>query len=226
MKKIKFILIIVILIMIVTSTVFYFFYKNTYKTMKLGNNITKSAENIKEYILNISSYQAEISVEVNSNKNVNKYIIKQQYAEPNIFKQEVIEPTNIKGLKTIYDGINLKIENTQLNLSEIYEKYQYISENALCLYTFIKDYKQNSNSKYIEENDQIIMETKVENSSNKYICYKKLYIDKKNAKPIKLEIQDINKKMLVYIVYKEIKINSIDKEEILAFNLKEINTNI
>ena len=62
-----------------------------------------------------------------------------------------MEPSNIKGLKTIYDGTNLRIENTQLNLGEIYENYQYISENALCLSTFIKEYKQNNNSKYIEE---------------------------------------------------------------------------
>lgn len=226
MKKIKIISIVVILIVIVTATVFYFFYKNDYKTVKMGNNITKSAENIKEYILNISSYEAEISVEVHSNKNSNKYLIKQQYASPNIFKQEVLEPSNIEGLKTIYDGINLKIENTKLNLNEIYENYQYISENSLCLYTFIENYKQSNSSKYIEEDNQIIMETKVENSTNKYIEYKKLYIDKKTAKPTKLEIQDVNQNMLVYILYKEIKIDSINKEEILAFKLKAINENI
>ena len=89
MKKIKIISIIVVLITIVISTVFYFFYKNTYKTEKLGNNITKSAENIKEYILNLSSYEAQISVEVNSNKNSNKYEIKQQYVSPNIFTRNI-----------------------------------------------------------------------------------------------------------------------------------------
>lgn len=34
-----------------------------------------------------------------------------------------------------------------------------------------------------------------------------------------MEIEEINKKMLVYILYNEMKINSINKEEVLAFKL-------
>ena len=41
-----------------------------------------------------------------------------------------------------------------------------------------------------------------------------------------MEIEDINKKMLVYILYDEIKINSVNKEEVLAFKLKEQLNNI
>ena len=63
------------------------------------------------------------------------------------------------------------------------------------------------------------MQAKVVDNTNKYNTYKKLYLDKKTAKPIKMEIEDINKKMLVYILYNEIKINSINKEEVLAFKL-------
>ena len=58
------------------------------------------------------------------------------------------------------------------------------------------------------------------NCKNKYIMYKNLYIDKNTAKPIKMEIQDVNQKLLVYILYNEIKIDSTSKEEILAFHLK------
>ena len=49
-----------------------------------------------------------------------------------------------------------------------------------------------------------------------FVNNKKLYIDKNTAKPIKMEIEDINQKVLVYILYNEIKINSINKGEILA----------
>ncbi len=57
---------------------------------------------------------------------------------------------------------------------------------------------------------------------SKYISYKKLYIDKKNYKPTKMLIQDVNKKTIVYISYKEIEIDSLSKEEVLAFQLKNI----
>ena len=69
------------------------------------------------------------------------------------------------------------------------------------------------------------MELKLE-EENRYMAYEKLYISKKTLKPIKMEIEDINKKMLVYILYDEIKINSVNKEEVLAFKLKEQLDNI
>lgn len=215
MKKIKIILASITLVIVVCAGIFHFFYKNNYKTINLGNTNLKD-ENIKEYILNISSYDAQITVTVNSNKNTNKYEMKQQYINQDTFKQEVLSPSNIQGLTIIYENGNLKIENTKLNLKQIYENYTYVSENSLCLYTFIEDYKKSSNSKFIVEDNQIIMQTKIENNSNKYIQNKKLYIDKKTAKPTKLEIEDVNQKVLVYILYNEIKINSTNQEEILA----------
>lgn len=203
MKNKKILLIIIILILLILT----FFYLNTYKNSKVVNNIDKS--NIKEYILNISSYQATIIVTVNSNKNTNKYILKQQYNSDNVYKQEVIEPVNIKGIQTIYDGKNLKVENTQLNLSHIYKDYQYISDNTLDLYAFIQNYKDLKNKEYEENNDEIIMTLKNENNNN-YNISQKLYIDKKRAIPTKMEISDNNKNTTVYIEYKEISFNSIN----------------
>lgn len=203
-KKLLYIIAIFLIICVVGIITICFFRKNAYKTVEFGNTTIKSAEGIKEYILNISSYEADISLEVTSNKNTNKYRLKQTYVSPNIFKQEGLEPENIKGLTITYDGNNLKIENTNLGLNEFYENYQYISENSLCLYNFVEDYKTNNNAKYEEKDDMIIMEVKVD---DKYIAYKKLYIDKSTAKPIKMEIKDMNQKMLVYILYNEIQIN-------------------
>lgn len=95
----------------------------------------------------------------------------------------------------------------------------------MCLYNFIEDYKKDTSAKCKEQGDTIILETKVEDS-NKYNVYKKLYIDKKTLKPTKMEIEEVNKKMLVYILYNEIKINSINKEEVLAFKLNILEENI
>ncbi len=112
-KKLLYIIAIFIIICVILVTTICFFRKNDYKTIKFGNTNIKSAESIKEYILNISSYEADISLEVTSNKTTNKYRLTQKYVEPNIFKQEVLEPNNIKGLTTTYDGENLKIENSR-----------------------------------------------------------------------------------------------------------------
>ena len=115
------------------------FAKNNYKKFGSGNNnIGNSNQEISEYILNINSYSAKLEVTINSNKNENKYILAQEFNQPNIAKQVVQEPGNIEGLTIINDGKNLTINNTKLDVTKIYENYNYITENHLFLNTFIK----------------------------------------------------------------------------------------
>ena len=189
---------------------------NKTNVKKIGNNST--SQEIVDYILNISSYEAKIEVEVKSNKNTNKYILKQQYISPDVATQEVLEPSNISGIKIIKKGNDLKLENTSLNLSNIFENYEYLADNALDLSCFIEDYKESQNSNYEEKDNKIIMNVQTKNE-NKYRQSKKLYIDKSTGNPLKMEITDTNQNITVYILYNEVKINSLDKQNILAFRL-------
>lgn len=200
-KKVMIILLIIVLILAIFSYIF------LAKNSKMGNN--KTSQEIVDYILNINSYMSEITVTVNSNKNTNKYILKQEYTSPNISVQEVLEPENIKGMKIINNGTNLSIENTKLDLNRIYQDYEYLNNNSLDLGTFISDYKNNENSKYEEKNGAIIMKTEVKNSDNKYIRNKTLHIDLNTGLPTKLEIKDINNNVTVYILYNNIVLNNI-----------------
>ena len=195
-KKTIFIL---LFIFVIIGVIFFTFFKvNTSKNSKIGNNTT--SQEIIDYILNINSYEAEIQVEVNSNKNTNKYKIKQEYKNQNESSQEILEPSNISGIKISKKDNNLKIENTNLNLSSIYENYEYLSENSLDLSSFIKDYKEDEKSTWKEEKNQIIMQVEREGKEEK------LFVDKTTKKPVKLEIDDRNKKTMVYISYNEINI--------------------
>lgn len=228
MKKNKKLIIIgVVAILMITAIILYFFLKNTNKNLNIGNNLSnKTLQEVEEYILNISSYEAEIEVSVESNKNQTKYLISQNYVSPNIEKQIIKEPSNIQGLETIYDGNKLTIHNSKLNLTTIYENYPYLTDNFLWLHSFIEDYRNakanGEKNKLYEENNQIIMEVELSNS-NPYIAGKKLVIDKITGAIQKLIVQDKNQKNLVYILYNEIKMNSLKKEEVLAFRLQEDN---
>ena len=193
----------IIMIIISIMTIFFttFFYITKSKKIKMGNNI--SSQEVIENILNISSYESIIEVEVNSNKNVNKYIIKQTYIAPDISEQEIIEPQNIKGIKIKKTKNELKVENTNLNISKIYSNYPYITNNCMDLNTFIEKYKQNEKQEYEEKDNEIILET--ENEENPYTKYRTLYINKETGKPTRMEIKDNSKKTLIYILYKEVK---------------------
>ena len=225
MEKKKLIIILGILAVLVTSVIIYFFIKNNYKNLKSGNNMSnKNLKEIEEYILSIRSYNAKIEVEIQSNKNKNKYVLEQKYAEPNVQKQIVLEPSNIEGLETIFDGNNLKINNTKLNLSTIYENYSDVTSNFLWLNTFTEEYKkmiETGKQNIIEQNGIIVMEIKDADELNK-----KLYIDRKTGKPIKMQIKNVSKNTTVYILYNEIEINSLKRDDVLAFRLKNVYVNM
>ena len=201
MKKTKLVKIVLLIFIIIFFLIF--FLKNNYKNIKVGNN---SIEEVEEYILNISSYEAKLELTVKSNKNTNRYIILQTYNKPDKTKQVVLEPENIAGLEIEYDGQNLILRNTKLNIEKVYENYKYLTDNFFTLETFIKEYKQLKNNKtnLYEESENIIMEVEV--NKNKYVYKKTLYIDKNSLEPTKLMIQDINEENIVYILYNEIEI--------------------
>lgn len=201
MKK-KYWLILLIIVFVIGGIIFY---KNRVKDSEIGNN--KTSQEIVDYILNISSYEVNVTVNVTSNKNNNKYILKQTYQSPNQSMQEVIEPSNIAGVKIENDGTNLKIENSQLNLSTILENYNYLGDNCLDLYSFIEDYKQDEKANFAEKDEEVIMKTNSQ-LDNIYIQEKILHIDKKTYKPTQMEIKDNKQKTTIYILYNEVKVNS------------------
>ena len=54
---------------------------------------------------------------------------------------------------------------------------------------------------------------------NNNVQHKILTVDKKTKKPVNMKISCNNQKNTVYILYNEVKINSIKEQNILAINL-------
>ena len=214
-KLIKKPIIILILILLLTILTFYFFINKNNKLFNknsnIGNNITnKSIQEIEEYILNISSYEAKLEVTVQSNKNTNKYILKQKYINSKLEEQVVVEPSNIEGLTILYENGKLTVNNTKLNLQTVYDNYEEITKNNLWLNSFIEEYKNNNNRSISEDSNYVIMTV---NTAKNYEKVETLYIDKNTGNPEKMIIQDKNQKNMVYILYNEIRINNLSKED-------------
>ena len=198
LRKILFLILIIVILVLI-----FFISKKLFKNNKSGDNM--NSQEIVDYILNINSYKAKIYVEVTSNKNSNKYVINQEYNTENGDIEEILEPSNISGVKIIKQNNTLKLENSNLNLNTIFENYNELGENCLDLSSFIKDYKNSSKSDFTEKDNQIIMNT--ENNEKKYNKNKSLYIDRSTLLPEKLIIKDNNQKTTINIQYNEIVFN-------------------
>lgn len=194
MKKSKLILVIICILIIISIFIFAL---NNNKKVESGNNDNNQ-------ILNMNSYKAQIELTVISNKNTNKYKIIQEYKKDEYCIQEIMEPENIRGVKIEYSNNTLTLKNTSLNLTNVYENYKYIAENNLFLDKFIEDFKNSENSSKEESENDIILSTDCKTKESKYQVKKKLIIDKKTNKPVKLEVQDINQNITAYILYNEI----------------------
>lgn len=201
LKNKKILILAIILFITIMIVILIFFKNNTAKSFKIGNNT--SSQEIVDYILNIKSYETIVDVETRSNKNENKYVIKQSYNGEDENSQEILEPSNIEGVKMVRSGKTLKLENTNLKLTSIFENYDYLSQNCLDLSSFIDEYKNDANSKWEEKNGEIIMKTNLSKNMKK-----ELYISKENGKPLKMNIEDTNKKTAIYILYREVNVNS------------------
>lgn len=194
--NIKKLLTFIIIVLITTISIIVFLNIKRTKNYKIGNN-TNSQEII-DSILNINSYEAIIEVEVRSNKNINRYKIKQIYNGKDNNSQEILEPSNVSGIKIIKEDNNLKLENSNLNLTNLLQNYEHISDNMLDLNSFIDTYKNDINSKWEEKDNNIVMK-----NSNRI-----LYINKNTGMPEKMEILNNDKKTAIYILYNEVKVNS------------------
>ena len=204
--------IIIGLVIILIIAISFCVIKFNYKTQNFGNNINiKNKDSIVNNILNMKSYEADVTINVKSNKNENTYEIKQENVGENEYKQIIKMPNSAQGMEIIFKENKLEVKNTKLNLSKIYENYKYIAENALILTSFVKEYQAGNETNIQEDEEQIILNVKLKNEQNKYTKYKTLYINKKTGKPTKMEIKDITQNVRVYIYYNEIKIHSLQE---------------
>lgn len=170
----------------------------------LGNNKNRSQEEIVESLLKeICNYEADITVEVFSNKNENIYEIYQQVNDEKS-KSIVRSPKEIEDLTIENEEGKLKISNSKLKMEKVYQGYEEIFNNNLFLNTFSKDCRENEFNFY-EKNKELILEVKL-NNSNTYAKYKELHFNLQSNIPTELLIKDNTKKTSIRIVYNDIKI--------------------
>ena len=105
-----------------------------------NNNIRNQNEFVEDVFKKLEKYEANVDVEVISNKNENKYNMV-QIVDGEYSKLIVNTPENVKGLEIEFKDENLKITNEKNNMEKVYENYKLLIKNSLFVNSFIEDYK-------------------------------------------------------------------------------------
>lgn len=188
-----------VLICIIVFPLFYYIFSS------FGNNKNRNQNEIVDNILNnMVEYEANITVNIISNKNENTYNMDQFYSTSSS-KTVINSPENIAGMIIENENNTLKITNTKINMEKIYNDYEYVLNNNLFLSVFVDDYKNNFSEMY-EQDDEIILSTKLSNNESTYIKFKELHLNKETGLPKELLMKDNTKKTQISIIYNDIKI--------------------
>lgn len=125
---------------VICSIFFVCFY---YIFCESGNNKDINQDKIADKVLKkFNKYEANLSVNIISNKNENVYEMTQVVGE-DIVKMIINSPDNLKGIIIENNNGNLKVLNTVLNKEKIYDNYGILINNSLFLNTFAKDAIEN-----------------------------------------------------------------------------------
>lgn len=193
---------IVLIFAIICIIIFLIFY---YIFCISGNNMIRNKKEFVEDILeNLEKYEANIDVTITSNKNENKYNMKQVVEGKNSMLI-INSPENVKGLEIEIKDDNLKITNKKTNMKKVYENYKSIINSSLFINSFIEEVKEFPTE--IQENEnEIVVKVDLGIKNNTYIKLKELYLDKGTGLPKKLIIKDNKQKINTSIIYNDIKI--------------------
>ena len=195
-KKIVFIFAI---ICIIIFSIFYYIFCIS------GNNMIRNKDEFVEDILeNFEKYEANIDVTIVSNKNENKYNMKQIVDGENS-KLIINSPENVKGLEIEIRDDNLKITNEKTNMKKVYENYKSVINSSLFINSFIEEFIEFPTQ--IQENEkEIVVKVDLGTKNNTYTKFKELYLDKETKLPKKLIIKDNKQKINTSIIYNDIRI--------------------
>ncbi|MGE5630396.1 MAG: LolA family protein [Caulobacteraceae bacterium] len=154
-------------------------------------------------LLELKSYTCDVTMKVMNNKSTMEYKMKHFYISPGKYRVEVVEPEELKGQVTIYDGEHSYIYHPKINAQLVTENFPDSLECDAFIGSFISRFKDMKNVKITKEkdNDNLYMLEFEVPEPNSYKVLERLWIDTLNAVPVKAEIYGADGKTTVSIRY-------------------------
>lgn len=202
MKRLKLLLIFLIACSVLTSC-----------SPKTAN---KEAD-IQRLLMKLKSYSCDVVFAVTNNKSTNVYKAKHLYKSPGKYRIEMLEPNELKGQTTVFNGDKAYIYHPQIKTYLETTNFNHSIEYSSFLGSFIQCFKDNGGARFklecLKDMQCYVLEVELQ-GENPYRATQKVYINADNITPVKLEILDGKNNLTAQVLYENFKINPPLEDEL------------
>lgn len=182
----------------------------------------KNAEDVQKLLMKLKTYRCDVVFAVTNNKSTNVYKERHMYKFPDKYRIEIVEPSELSGQTTIYNGGKAVIYHPQLKTYLVTQNYNNTLEFSSFIGSFIESFKNNGGARFKLESFQdkqcYVLEIPVK-GENPYRALEKIWIDAESIIPVKAEILDKDNKISAQVLYENFEENP--KLEESLFQIQE-----
>lgn len=155
-------------------------------------------------LLSLEAYSCDVIMRVTNNKSTMQYRLKHFYKAPDRYRIEVLEPKELEGQITIYNGSSSYIYHPGINQYLVTENFSgsmdYIAFTGSFLNYMRKNEHIKAGNERIGEKEFIVLELELP-EPNEYMRSEKLWLDTDKFVPIKAEIYGDDGKINIEVTY-------------------------
>lgn len=171
----------------------------------------------------MESYACEVEITVIGNRRPETYRMRQWFKKPNMYRLELLEPENLKGKTTIFDGKRAYIIHPQIGQVWRMEDFQNSEEQKMFLGYFIQNYLSSQNveiHRRKEKNEEYLVIDIDIPGNHVYFSKERLWVHTKTLAPYLLQVFDAKDQMRIIVKYLDFQYNpSLEDDFFTAKNL-------
>lgn len=179
----------------------------------------KKPEDVQKFLMNLRSYKCDVVLAVTNNRSTNVYKQTHLYKYPDKYRIEMIEPNDLKGQTTIYNGEKAYIFHPQLNTYLETQNFSSTAAYSSFIGSFVEQFKNNGGARFNMEEFRdrpcFVLELPLE-GKNSYRAVEKIWIDGESILPVKAEILDKDKNVSVQVLYENFEANPKLEENLFS----------
>ncbi|WZL72176.1 outer-membrane lipoprotein carrier protein LolA [Clostridiaceae bacterium 35-E11] len=168
----------------------------------------------------MESYQCQVEITSIGNKGSQKYVMKQWFKKPNMYKLEVVYPENLKGKMTIFDGKKAWIYHPVIEQTWLIKDFVNAEEQNMFLGYFVKNCL-NSEEVHISretiENEEYLVITTNIPGNHAYFSKERVWLHIDSRKPFMMQTFDRQDQLRIKVKYDVFEYNPRLEDQFFQF---------